>query len=252
MNAALRKSRPLRHALRAAPTVAAAALALLTFPAMAADGAGAAAADRAAGVTGAVDRAEPSQNAKLQRKRTEMMVEGGAVRGPRGYERFCRLDPRYCRAPKKRRPGATVSASPDLLRQLAAFNRSVNAEFEPGRDREIYGVSDHWTFPTKKADCEDYALAKQARLLKAGWPREALLLGVVVGEDSPFHAVLIVRTTKGEYVLDNMTDELRDWRDTGYSWVIRQSARYPERWVRILGEEAQSAQADSESGSTRR
>ena len=70
--------------------------------------------------------------------------------------------------------------------------------------------------------------------MKAGWPREALLIGVVVGEESPFHAVLIVRTSKGEFVLDNMTDEIRDWRDTGYTWVIRQSTKSPERWVQIV------------------
>ena len=95
-----------------------------------------------------------------------------------------------------------------------------------------------FSIPSTRADCEDYVLVKQARLLKAGWPRESLLIGVVVGEESPFHAVLIVRTTKGELVLDNMTDEVREWSKTGYKWVIRQSAEYPERWVRILEEKA--------------
>lgn len=168
------------------------------------------------------------------RRAVEIMVEGGGVRAPHGYERFCNQDPRYCAPPKRRRPGALVTANRELIDRLDAFNRSVNAEFTPSEDRAIYGVSDHWTFPSRYADCEDYVLIKQSRLLKAGWPRESLLIGVVVGEESPFHAVLIVRTSKGELVLDNMTDELRDWRDTGYTWVIRQSTQHPERWVQIL------------------
>ena len=176
---------------------------------------------------------EPERRSRTRRD-LQSMREGGGVRPPYGFERFCKRDRAYCAPPKSRRPGATVTASRDLIERLAAFNRSVNAEFEPSEDKEIYGVSDHWTFPTLHADCEDYVLVKQARLLKAGWPREALLIGVVVGEQSPFHAVLIVRTTKGELVLDNMSDELLDWRDTGYTFVIRQSAETPERWVRVL------------------
>ena len=203
-----------------------------------------------AGATGAVKRSATPGRRISKSTRVEMMVEGGGVRGPRGYERFCRQDPRYCAPPKKRHPGATVRASQTLIKQLEAFNRSVNAEFEPALDRTIYGVSDHWTFPTRHADCEDYVLAKQARLLKAGWPREALLIGVVVGEESPFHAVLIVRTSKGELVLDNMTDEVRDWRDTGYRWVIRQSSTRPERWVRILGEGPSLADEAAKAGTS--
>ena len=39
--------------------------------------------------------------------------------------------------------------------------------------------------PNLTADCEDYALAKRAALIAAGWPPEALLLGVVKGVESP-------------------------------------------------------------------
>lgn len=195
-----------------------------------------------AGATGALAERSPAGadkgaalGASLKAMRVvETMMEGSGVRAPYGYERFCNQDPRYCAPPAKRRPGAVVTATRDLIDQLTAFNRSVNAEFTPAEDIEIYGASDHWTFPSVYADCEDYVLIKQRRLLKAGWPRESLLIGVVVGETSPFHAVLIVRTSKGEFVLDNMTDELRDWRDSGYKWVIRQSTERPERWVRVV------------------
>ncbi|MEM9723854.1 MAG: transglutaminase-like cysteine peptidase [Pseudomonadota bacterium] len=163
-----------------------------------------------------------------------VMREGGGVRPPYGFTRFCASDQTYCAPPEQRRPGASVPVSDSMVRQLEAFNRSVNHRFEPREDLDVHGVTDHWTFPSVYADCEDYVLEKQARLLEAGWPKEALLIGVVVGRDAPYHAVLIVRTSKGELVLDNLTDEVRDWRETGYTWVIRQSTQHAERWVEVV------------------
>jgi predicted transglutaminase-like cysteine proteinase len=49
------------------------------------------------------------------------------------------------------------------------------------------------------------------------------------------HAVPTVKSDKGEYVLDNQTDDTVLWSDTGYRLVKRQSQSDPNTWV-ALGE----------------
>ncbi|MEL6317771.1 MAG: transglutaminase-like cysteine peptidase, partial [Pseudomonadota bacterium] len=169
------------------------------------------------------------------------MREGGAVRGPAGYYALCARSPELCPRPIAAAAGAPQAQAARLdaagLAQLEVFNASVNARYRPMTDREAHGVADLWSLPTDAADCEDYVLAKRAALLAAGWPESALLIGVVVGSDSPYHAVLVVRTNHGELVLDNLRDEILDWRETGYQWAVRQSKRDPSQWVLVDGAE---------------
>ena len=72
-------------------------------------------------------------------------------------------------------------------------------------------------------------------LMDAGWPREALLITVVRDQNGEGHAILTVKTDKGEYILDNQRDEILLWSDTGYRFVKRQSQSDPNVWV-SLGE----------------
>ena len=44
-----------------------------------------------------------------------------------------------------------------------------------------------------------------------------------------------VKSDKGEYILDNQTDDIVLWSDTGYRFVKRQSQSDPNVWV-ALGE----------------
>ena len=57
-------------------------------------------------------------------------------------------------------------------------------------------------------DCEDYVLLKRKMLIDAGWPREALLITVVRDRKGEGHAVLTVKTDKGELVLDNQNENV--------------------------------------------
>jgi predicted transglutaminase-like cysteine proteinase len=49
------------------------------------------------------------------------------------------------------------------------------------------------------------------------------------------HAILTVKTDKGEFILDNQTDEILLWSDTGYRFVKRQSQADQNVWI-ALGE----------------
>ena len=51
--------------------------------------------------------------------------------------------------------------TPERLSELDEVNRNVNRAIKPATDMEIYGVSEYWTLPTDRGDCEDYALLKR-------------------------------------------------------------------------------------------
>ena len=53
-------------------------------------------------------------------------------------------------------------------------------------------------------------------VLGKGVPQGALLVAYTRTRSGEGHAVLIVRTTEGDLVLDNLTGEIRSLRSSGY------------------------------------
>ncbi len=159
---------------------------------------------------------------------------GEVTRAPIGWTEFCvEYDPEC-----KTRPSAPrdVVLSSQAWKDLQRINLWVNTHVKPMTDMEHWGVVERWNYPDDGyGDCEDYALQKRKMLMQAGWPREALLMTVVRDQHGDGHAVLTVKTDKGEYVLDNQNDEIVLWSDTGYRFVKRQSQADPNVWV-SLGE----------------
>ena len=82
-------------------------------------------------------------------------------------------------------------------------------------------------------DCEEYVLLKRKMLCDAGWPREALLVTVVRDKQGDGHAVLTVKTDKGEFILDNQNENVLAWTKTGYRFMKRQSQSDPDIWVAL-------------------
>ena len=92
-------------------------------------------------------------------------------------------------------------------RDLVRVNKWVNETIKPITDMDHWGVIEKWSLPTDGyGDCEDYVLLKRKMLIDAGWPREALLITVVRDKKGEGHAVLTVKTDKGEFVLDNQNE----------------------------------------------
>jgi predicted transglutaminase-like cysteine proteinase len=150
---------------------------------------------------------------------------------PYGYLRFCAEAPQECVAGPF--ADARIEATADRLTELDLLNRHVNRIIEPATDLEIYGELERWTLPGKRGDCEDYALMKRHLLMKRGWPASALLITVVRDEKNEGHAILTARTSKGDYILDNKTDEMRLWHETPYVFVMRQSYIDPNVWLSL-------------------
>jgi len=169
---------------------------------------------------------------------------GEATRAPIGWVEFCvEYDPECKTKPSAPRD---VVLSGQAWKDLVRINRSVNTNVKPMTDMEHWGVVERWNYPDDGyGDCEDYVLQKRKMLMQAGWPREALLITVVRDKNNDGHAVLTVKSDKGEYVLDNQTDDIVLWSDTGYRFVKRQSQTDPNIWVSLGDSRPASATATS-------
>ena len=173
---------------------------------------------------------DPAQQEGQSRTQPYMRVFGPSL-PPYGYVRFCSSFPQECQ--RGAMEDARIPGSPDRLAELDQINRQVNAAIKPATDVEIYGEVERWTLPTDRGDCEDYALLKRHILMRKGWPASSLLMTVVRDEKGEGHAILTARTSKGDYILDNKTDEMKLWNATPYAFVMRQSYIDPNVWLSL-------------------
>lgn len=129
---------------------------------------------------------------------------------------------------------AMDSAAVKLLRSV---NDQVNGLMRATTDAQNYGVADYWNDPILvrgvRGDCEDFALEKRRLLVEHGVPAAALSLAIVRTRRGEEHAVLVVTTDAGDYVLDNLAYDVRSWRRTGYTWIARQGPGDDLGWVSL-------------------
>jgi len=117
--------------------------------------------------------------------------------------------------------------------EIATVNTFVNTTVKPMNDFDIYGRDEVWAYPHGAGDCEDYVLEKRRDLMLKGISLADLLITVVRKPDGEGHAVLTVRTDQGDYILDNLSDEVKPWEATGYRYLKRQATDHTGRWVSI-------------------
>jgi predicted transglutaminase-like cysteine proteinase len=161
----------------------------------------------------------------------------GYTNAPIGHVTFCNQFPRECISFDS--GNLRVKLTTAARKQLAFINESVNREIKPVSDQEQYGVVERWIYPESgQGDCEDYVLLKKKRLVESRWPASALLITVVKDEFGEGHAVLTVRTDRGDLILDNKRSEIMPWRETGYFFIKRQSARDPQQWVSLIPQDS--------------
>ena len=159
-------------------------------------------------------------------------VAGSRTSVPYGWVDFCNRYATDCDVEPLSAVDVDLTAS--SMKDLERVNRQVNAAIKPETDMDHWGVVDRWDYPTDgKGDCEDYALLKRKILMAAGYPRQALLMTVVKDHEGEGHAILTIKTNRGEYVLDNLDDKVMAWSDTGYTFIKRQSQEDPNLWQTI-------------------
>lgn len=133
--------------------------------------------------------------------------------------------------------GRTSEAAPgpEQLALVVHLNKTANAAIRPITDQEQYAEAEHWSLPgARGGDCEDYALFKKMKLVEAGISADRLLFAVVLDRKNDPHAVLVLRTDQGDYVLDNVTDRILRWDRTGYTFISMQNPEDPAGWVAVF------------------
>lgn len=164
------------------------------------------------------------------------MLTGGITSQPIGHYEFCQRQPAEC-AVRQIDRGPLVS-SDQVWSLVSSVNAQVNKAVKPLSDFDIYGKDEHWAYPDQGVgDCEDYALEKRRQLSEMGISLSNLLITVVRKPDGEGHAVLTLRTDRGDFILDNLNDDVRAWHKTGYRFLKRQSSTHTGRWVSLRDEQ---------------
>ncbi|MBN9045038.1 MAG: transglutaminase-like cysteine peptidase [Rhizobiales bacterium] len=162
---------------------------------------------------------------------SNFMQTGGLTSQPIGHYEFCKREPQECGiVSRDTRPLHLTNVN---WQQIVRENLSVNKRIKPMTDMQLYGVEEYWAYPTWAGDCEDYVLLKQRELQRAGFPITDLLITVVRKPDGEGHAVLTVRTDRGDFILDNLNDKVVRWNATNYTYLKRQADNNTGRWVSI-------------------
>jgi predicted transglutaminase-like cysteine proteinase len=159
-----------------------------------------------------------------------------------GWVRFCEQFAAEC-AVNLTEP-AIVQLDSATWNTIVAINRRVNAKVKPITDKDHWNLVDRWEFPEDgMGDCEDFQLLKRRMLVERGIPRRAMRMTVVIDELGEGHAVLMIRTNRGDYILDNKTSAVLPWHQTGYVFVKRES-QDSLAWVSLSGQSSPTTTAN--------
>lgn len=175
-------------------------------------------------LAGSLGACAPGPQAEIERSVLPNASQGRNALAPLEYVRFCLTYAEDCAAGT---PHAVVTLTPETKAAIEGINRDVNARIRPRT-----GLGE-WRVDPSTGNCNDYVVTKRHELLRLGLPASALLITVVQMPTGEGHLLLIVRTDRGEFVLDNLTSEMKLRGQTSYVWKIRQSSAGPMIWERM-------------------
>jgi predicted transglutaminase-like cysteine proteinase len=159
-------------------------------------------------------------------------TEGRAV-PTRAWAAFCNSLPSECQIDRSEPTAIPLTLA--TWEAMVAVNGQINATIKAQPDQLHWGVEDRWDYPTDGiGDCEDIQLLKRRVLVEQGLPRRALRMAVVFDEMKEGHAVLMVLTDRGEFILDNKRDAVLPWNQTGYTYLKREGSD-GLAWASLVG-----------------
>jgi predicted transglutaminase-like cysteine proteinase len=157
--------------------------------------------------------------------------EASPTLAPFQHVRFCMRYPDDCKSDPAEIIAIELTGETSEL--LNRVNHDVNATIIPMQKSDGIDINDRWTIAPDAGDCNDYAVTKRHQLLISGLPSRALRLAVVKTPSGIGHLVLVVATTKGDFVLDNLVEAIRPWQITKYQWLKIQSAKDARYWYEV-------------------
>jgi predicted transglutaminase-like cysteine proteinase len=159
------------------------------------------------------------------------IVVASPTLAPFQHVRFCLRYPSDCKSSPSESERIELNAETSEL--LTRINNNVNVSIIPTLKGYGPNLGDGWTIAPERGDCNDYAVTKRHELLASGLPSRALRLSVVKTASGIGHLVLVVATTKGDIVMDNLTGVIRPWQSTDYHWLKIQSAGDSRFWYEV-------------------
>jgi predicted transglutaminase-like cysteine proteinase len=159
------------------------------------------------------------------------ITEGAPTLAPFQHVRFCLRFPSECKSDSAGEE--RIGLRPETAQLLDRVNRAVNTEIAPTLKRYGSNLESGWSIAPAIGDCNDYAVTKRHELMATGVPAKALRLAVVKTPSGIGHLVLVVATSKGDVVLDNLTGAILPWQQTGYQWLKIQSASDARFWYSV-------------------
>lgn len=170
-------------------------------------------------------------SAQAENKGSPSMITGGITSQPIGHYEFCQKYVSECDIRSKLTPPPRVTEYG--WKVVNDVNKEVNSTIVAMTDLEVYGRDEVWEYPTTAGDCEDFVLLKRRKLIERGFSVSDLLITVVRKPDGEGHAVLTLRTNEGDFILDNLSDDVKLWTKTNYTYLKRQASFNTGRWVSI-------------------
>jgi predicted transglutaminase-like cysteine proteinase len=159
------------------------------------------------------------------------IVEAAPTLAPFQHVRFCIRYPGDCSASESGTDKIELNAKTfDVLKNI---NHTVNTSIAPIIKDYGADLQDGWTIAPSVGDCNDYAVTKRHQLVESGMPSKALRLSVVKTPSGMGHLVLVVTTTQGDLVLDNLAEAILPWQSTAYFWIKIQSVKNSRFWSEI-------------------
>jgi|GEM_PF-5033338 len=166
-----------------------------------------------------------------------LLAEDGNSERLMGHYQMCKTMPSAPTCKSFKDPDAVIHLTKEKWDIMNAMNLFANAMVEYTSDKDLYGVEDLWMPPDPavsgldlKGDCEDIALLKIGELIKRGFPDSALRLAVGITPEGEGHAVVVAKTDKGDFILDNMTSKILPIEESKLSFRVVQSAVNPRQW----------------------
>ena len=156
------------------------------------------------------------------------LAEGEAELAPLAHVKFCIANAEECAGGTVATGGAVLDGADAAV--LDRVNREVNRRIRP---RAKFASIGQWAINPSSGDCNDYAVTKRHLLIALGLPANALRLAVVRTSWGEGHLVLVARTQDGDFVLDNLSNRLLRWDETGHSFLKIQSASDARNWTGI-------------------
>src|ERR1700681_1712483 len=159
------------------------------------------------------------------------IVDASPALAPFQHVRFCLRYPSDCKSNPTENERIDLDAQTTEL--LKRVNQSVNMSIIPAPKSYGPNLGDGWRIAPEMGDCNDYAVTKRHELIENGLPSRALRLSVVKTASGIGHLVLVIVTTKGDIVMDDLTEAIRPWQSTDYHWLKIQSATDSRFWFEV-------------------